>query len=80
MVFTNTDAPYTILDGATAIGTLTMNQRQEPAGFVDDGVAREDLGLYLITGDTLVVRLSDLVGPPGRYEIADAVRVEPVGD
>lgn len=39
-----------------------------------------DLGSYQVAGDTLVVELSDLAGPPGSLVIADAVRVERVGD
>jgi hypothetical protein len=36
--------------------------------------------MYQLVGDTLVVRLSDLAGPAGSYVIADAVRVERVGE
>jgi hypothetical protein len=73
------DAPYTVLDGSTALGTVTVDQRQAPAGFVEDGVWWQDVGVYQLAGDTLVVRLSDQAGPSGSYVIADAVRVERVG-
>ena len=74
------DAPYTVLDGSTALGTVTMDQRVAPVGFVEDGVAWQDLGVYQLTGDTLVVRLTDDAGPSGSYVIADAVRIERIGD
>jgi hypothetical protein len=75
-----TDAPYTVLDGPTVLGTVTVNQRQAPAGFVEHGVWWQDVGVYQLTGNTLVVRLSDQAGPSGSYVIADAVRVEEVGE
>ena len=74
------DARYTVLDGATALGTVTVDQRQNPVGLVENGVLWQDVGVYQLVGDTLVVRLSDLAGPPGSYVIADAVRVERVGE
>jgi hypothetical protein len=74
------DAPYTVLDGTTELGTVTVDQRQAPAGFVEDGVSWQDVGVYQLAGDTLVVRLSDQAGPSGSYVIADAVRVERVGE
>ena len=74
------DAPYTVLDGDTELGTVTVDQRQAPAGFVEDGVAWQDLGSYSISGDTLLVRLSDAANPLGSYVIADAVRVERIGE
>jgi hypothetical protein len=75
-----TDAPYTVLDGPTVLGTVTVNQRQAPAGFVEHGVWWQDVGVYQLAGNTLVVRLSDQAGPSGSYVIADAVRVEEVGE
>jgi hypothetical protein len=75
------DAPYTVLDGAAELATMLVNQRQAPAGFVEGGVAWQDLGgPYVISGDTLVVRLSDLASPAGSYLVADAVRVERIGE
>ena len=74
------DARYTVLDGATALGTVTVDQRQNPVGLVENGVLWQDVGVYQLVGDTLVVRLSDLAGPSGSYVIADAVRVERVGE
>jgi hypothetical protein len=74
------DAPYTVLDGPTELGTVTVDQRQAPASFVEDGVSWQDVGVYQLAGDTLAVRLSDQAGPSGSYVIADAVRVERVGE
>ena len=71
-----TDAPYTMLDGATELGTVTVDQQQDPSSFVEDGVLWHDLGVYQLVGDTLVVRLSDSANPFGSYVIADAVRFE----
>ena len=72
------DATYTVLDGATVLGSLAVDQRQPPMGFSEDGVLWQDLGTYQVSGGTLVVSLSDLAGPSGSYVIADAVRVERV--
>ncbi|MDH3508896.1 MAG: S8 family serine peptidase, partial [Gammaproteobacteria bacterium] len=74
------DAPYTVLDGTVALGTAAINQRQAPSSFAEGGVSWQDIGVYSVTGDTLVVQLSDLAGPSGSYVIADAVRVERVGE
>ena len=73
------DAPYTVLDGSAALGTVTVDQRQAPAGFVDDGVWCQDVAVYQLASGTLLVRVGDQAGPSGSYVIADAVRVERVG-
>jgi hypothetical protein len=77
--FTNraVDAPYSVLDGATTLDTVIIDQTQAPNDFTEGGVLWEDLGVYTLTGDTLTVRLSDLANPLGNYVmIADAVRFE----
>jgi len=73
-------APYTVLDGSTELGTVTMDQRVAPVGFVEDGVAWQDVGVYQVTAGTLVVRLTDRAGPSGSYMSADAVRIERIGN
>jgi len=73
------DAAYAVLDGATELATVTVDQSAIPASFLEDGVLWEDIGVYTIAGDTLVVRLSDLAGPSGSLIVADAVRIENVG-
>ncbi len=73
-------AAYTVYDGDTALSTVVVNQQTTPTGFVENGVAWQDLGApFTVTGNALVVDLSDLVSPSGSYVIADAVRVERVG-
>ena len=73
-----TDSPFTILDGTTTLGTVRMNQEQAPNDFSDRGVAWEDLGgPYQVAGNSLVVQLSDAAN---EYVIADAVRIERVGE
>ena len=75
-----TNAPYTILDGSMALQTVTVNQQLTPSGLLDQGTSWQQLGGdSTITGGTLVVRLSDQADPGG-YLIADAVRIELVGD
>ena len=75
------DAPYAVLDGSAELATVLINQREVPADFFEDGQWWQNLGEpYELTGDTLVVRLSDLAGPSGSYLVADAVRIERVGE
>ena len=75
-----TDAPYTVLDGSTAVGTVAVNQQLTPSDLNVGGAWWQQLGgPYDITGNTLVVRLSDLADPAGAYLIADAVRIEWIG-
>jgi subtilisin family serine protease len=71
------DAPFTILDGTTALDTVRVNQELVPSDFTDDGVAWRNLGgPYDITGTSLVVRLTDSAD---EYVIADAIRIEYLG-
>ena len=75
-----TDAAYTVLDGSTAVGTVAVNQQLTPSSLNDGGAWWQQLGgTYTISGNTLVVRLSDLADPAGAYLIADAVRIEWIG-
>lgn len=72
-----TNAPYTILDGGTALATVPLNQELPPIGFSEGGVTWQDLGgPYSIAGDTLTVRLTDAAND---YVEADAMRIERVG-
>ena len=72
-----TNAPYEVYNGATSLGTVPVNQQVAPDDFTDQGAAWETLGTFTITGDTLLVELSDAANG---LLIADAVRVERVGD
>jgi hypothetical protein len=71
-----TNAPYTILDGTTALGTVRVNQERAPHHFTDSGRPWFNLGgVYSPTSGTLVVRLTN---DANEYVIADAVRIEQV--
>ena len=72
-----TDAPYTVIDGDTALETVTVNQELTPGDLNDKGAGWEILGTYIVTGDTLTVELSDVAN---QYVIADAVRIERLDD
>ncbi len=74
-----TNAPFVVLDGAVQQGpAVQVNQELEPSADVTvDGVAFQHLGIFDITGSTLTVQLTD---DANQYVIADAVRIERVGD
>lgn len=74
-----TDAQYQVGDGSTVWSTVTVNQEIAPGDLSDDGALWEDLGAasYAVTGGTVVV---SLLGTGNEYLIADAVRVERLGD
>ena len=69
-----TNAPYRIFDGTALVGGADVNQRQTPNDFTDHGAAWENLDVVAITGNTLVVELSDT--PANGYVIADAIRIQ----
>lgn len=68
-----TNAPYTILDGTNPVGSFTANQTTTSG--TPGQIAWNDLGDYLITGDVLVVQLSDA---GNGFVVADAVTITPV--
>jgi subtilisin family serine protease len=73
------NAAYTVTVGSATLGTVQLDQRQEPASFTDGGIDWQDVGgPYDITGNELSVQLSDLA-TSGTYLIADAVRIEFLG-
>ncbi|MCA9078071.1 MAG: hypothetical protein KDA93_23780, partial [Planctomycetaceae bacterium] len=77
-----TDAPFTVFDGMMPLATVDVNQQLSPSGVpgVNDlGRQWEDLGndLFRITGNTLKVELSN---DANGYVIADAVRIERIGE
>jgi uncharacterized protein (DUF1800 family) len=72
------DTPFTVLDGATPLGTVRMNQQGDSYQFLDGATYWNDLGTYTITGSTLAVQVSD-DATGGDFVFADAVRVERVG-
>jgi hypothetical protein len=68
-----TNAPFTVLDDAAALGTVLLNQEEAPNDFVEAGHLWEDLGTFTISSGTLVVSLSNAAD---QYVIADSVRIE----
>lgn len=67
-----TNAPYTILDGATPLGTVLVNQQVPPVGDHSEGITWQSLGNYQIDSGNLIVRLSNNANG---YVIADAIRI-----
>ena len=75
-----TDAPFTVFDGNTSLGTVQLNQRLAPDDLNtadDGGTDWEHLGVFTVTGSTLVVQLNESPGGTGQV-MADAVRIEMV--
>ncbi len=72
------NAPFTVHDGSTPLGTTLLNQKLAPNDFTADGAGWENLSVtpYVVTGNTLSVTLSNLANG---FVIADAIRVEKVG-
>lgn len=69
-----TNSPFTIFNGSIPLTTLFVNQKLAPSGFSDAAAQWQYLGgAQPITGDTLVVQLSDAAN--GRVN-ADAIRIE----
>jgi uncharacterized delta-60 repeat protein/RHS repeat-associated protein len=67
-----TNSPFTILDDATALNTVRINQQFAPDEVTVDGQPWESLGVYQFSSGKLVVSLSD---DANGYVIADAVRI-----
>ncbi|GAG48283.1 unnamed protein product, partial [marine sediment metagenome] len=72
-----TNAPYEVFNGATSLETVPVGQQAAPDDFTDQGAVWETLGTFTITGGTLLVELSDNANG---MVVADAVRIERVGD
>jgi hypothetical protein len=66
------NAPFTILGGATVLGTRAINQAVTPNDFTVDTTSWEGLGAYTLTGSSLTVRLSNQANGT---VVADAVRI-----
>jgi hypothetical protein len=67
-----TNAPYTILDNQTTLGTVLVNQQLAPTGEFSNGVAWQSLGFFDVSTNTLRVRLSNNANG---YVTADAIRI-----
>ncbi len=72
-----TNAPFTVLNGSTPLSTLSINQELAPNDLNANAVMWEDLGVFNITGNSLSVQLSNNAN---QYVIADAIRIERLGD
>ncbi|MCA9024175.1 MAG: FG-GAP repeat protein [Planctomycetaceae bacterium] len=74
-----TNAPFTIFDGTggPAIQTRLVNQKLEPNDFSQRGSTWERLAVVTITGNELVVELTD---DANGYVIADAIFVQATTD
>ena len=70
-----TNAPFTVLDGSTTLGTVQRNQELAPNDFGAGGAMWEDLGTFTIVGNTIVVRLTNAAN---ELVVADAIRIERV--
>jgi hypothetical protein len=69
-----TNAPFTVFDGHTALGTVRLNQELAPDDFPVSGANWKNLGgPFIISGSVLTVQLTDNAN---EYVIADAIRVE----
>jgi len=71
------DVPFTILDGASPREKVLANQAVAPDDLYDQGSFWEHLAAVNITGDSLVVTVD---ASSTRYTLADAVRIQRVGD
>lgn len=72
-----TNAPFTVYDGSTALGTVLANQEVASSGFTWSGTNWKQLGVFDITGDTIRVTLTNAAND---RVVADAVRIERIGD
>ncbi|MEC9373643.1 MAG: S8 family serine peptidase, partial [Planctomycetota bacterium] len=68
-----TNSPFSIYDDSDFLDTVRVNQEAAPSGVSDGGVDWTELGLFTITGDTLVVTLGTNAN---QFVIADAIRIE----
>ncbi|MEX2113552.1 MAG: Calx-beta domain-containing protein, partial [Pirellulales bacterium] len=67
-----TNAPYTVFDGAAALGTVSVNQQVAPAGDQVGDIVWQKLGNFTVDSGTLRVRLTDAANG---FVTADAVRL-----
>ena len=67
------NAPFTVYNGTSSLGTTRVNERVNPSGLSANSSNWRNLGTFTITGDRLVVKLTN--GADNRVA-ADAVRIE----
>ncbi len=69
------NATYSVYDGNTLLGNVTVNQQQAPSGATVNGVPFQSLGHFQINSGTLKIVLTDNANG---YVIADAAHVAAV--
>jgi autotransporter-associated beta strand protein/parallel beta-helix repeat protein len=67
---------FAVLDGGQTVSSTIVDQRTAPADFTDAGAAWKTLGVFYVSGSTLVVNLTHSLNYPD--EVADAVRVQAI--
>jgi hypothetical protein len=68
------NAPFSVLDGSTVLGTYAINQLAVPSGPTDaTGTPWQSLGTFTVSSGTLTVELTNLAN--GRVE-ADAAQIQ----
>ena len=74
-----TNAPFVIRDAAgNQLGIASVNQEASPSDFVDANIGWRDLGAAInFNGGSLIVELSNAAD---EFVIADAIRIERIGD
>ncbi len=71
-------APFTMKDGATTLGSSTVNQKTDPSGNAYDGKNWVLLGTYTVKGPTVSITLSRPEDLTINGVIADSARIERV--
>ena len=66
------NAPFTVKDGTTPLGTVLVNQKNGPVGATDGASNWQNLGTFTIAGSSLNVQLSDSANG---VLLADGVRI-----
>lgn len=74
-----TNSPYKIFVNDVEKASLRVNQELAPAGLADNGALWFDLPLVDVTDDTAIMRV-ELSNDADEFVIADAVRIERIGD
>ncbi|MBM4090177.1 MAG: choice-of-anchor D domain-containing protein, partial [Planctomycetes bacterium] len=68
-----TNSPFSIRDGSNLLGTVRLDQSAAPDDFTDQGFGWAMLGEFEVTGNSLIVTLSN---DALDYVCADAIRIE----
>lgn len=76
-----TNSPFSVYDGTSLLNAMTFNQTVAPTGYFDYGVSFVSLGQsYAINSGTLIVKLSNSGVASNAYVVADAIRINRVGN